>query len=101
MPGNPGYNERPIRGGEKTRMRNISVAALALAGIVFSNGPAAAYFFDDSNYWGPLKYPVPYAYGYSYARGRCGHYYARPWIVSPCGGRVSRHGHRHKKRLDN
>ena len=43
--------------------------------------------------------PVPYAYGYSYARARCGHYWAQPWIVSPCGGsRVVRHRHRHKSR---
>ena len=80
-------------------MRKISVAALALAGALFSNGPAAAYF-DDSNYWGPPLYPVPYAYGYSYARGRCGHYYAKPWIAPPCGGVGRHHHHRHKKRID-
>jgi hypothetical protein len=82
-------------------MRNLSLSALALTGVLLSYGPAAAYI-DDSNYFGPLKYPVPYAYGYTYARGRCGHYYARPWIApSPsCGARVSRHVHRHKRRID-
>jgi len=80
-------------------MRKTIVAALALAGSLLAS-PAPAYF-DDSNYFGPPVYPVPYAYGYSYARARCGHYYAKPWIVgSSCGSRVVRHHHRHKQRLD-
>ena len=80
-------------------MRKRMVAALALGGAVLASNPAPA-FYDDSHYSGPPIYPVPYAYGYSYARARCGHYWARPWIVSPCGGRrVARHGHRHKQRL--
>jgi hypothetical protein len=80
-------------------MRKIMVAALALSSALLASSPASAYF-DDSHYSGPPVYPVPYAYGYSYARARCGHYWARPWIVRPCGGsRGVRHSHRHKKRL--
>ena len=79
-------------------MRKTIVAALALAGSLLAS-PAPAYF-DDSNYFGPPVYPVPYAYGYSYARARCGHYYAKPWIVGSCGSRVVRHHHRHKQRLE-
>ena len=80
-------------------MRKTMVAALALWGAVLASSPAPAYF-DDSHYRGPPIYPVPYAYGYSYARARCGHYWARPWIVRSCGGsRMVRHSHRHKKRL--
>jgi len=79
-------------------MRKTMIAALALAGSSLAS-PAPAYF-DDSNYFGPPAYPVPYAYGYTYARARCGHYYAQPWIVGACGSRVVRHHHRHKQRLD-
>ena len=80
-------------------MRKRMVAGLALCGAVLASSPAPA-FYDDSHYSGPPIYPVPSAYGYSYARARCGHYWAQPWIVSPCGGgRAARHHHRHKKRL--
>jgi hypothetical protein len=78
-------------------MRKTMLAALALSGAVLASSPAPAHF-DDSYYGGPPIYPVPYAYGYTYARARCGHYWAQPWIVRPCGGsRVVRHHHRHKK----
>jgi hypothetical protein len=80
-------------------MRNTMLAAMVLSGTLLASGEASAYF-DDSHYWGPPVYPVPYAYGYSYARARCGHYWARPWIVNPCGGRVVRHSHRrHRKQV--
>ena len=79
-------------------MRNTIIAALVLGGALLSSGQAPAYF-DDSHYSGPPVYPVPYAYGYSYARARCGHYWKRPWIVNPCGGRHVRHSYRHKKRV--
>jgi hypothetical protein len=79
-------------------MRKTIVAALALTGSLLA--PPASAHIDDSNYFGPPVYPVPYAYGYTYARARCGHYYAEPWIVHPCGSRLARHHHRHKKRLD-
>jgi len=78
-------------------MRKTMVAALALSGAVLASSPAPAHF-DDSYYSGPPIYPVPYAYGYTYARARCGHYWAQPWIVHPCGGsRAVRHHRRHKK----
>lgn len=80
-------------------MRKTIVAALALGGSLLAS-PASAHIIDDSNYFGPPVYPVPYAYGYTYARARCGHYYARPWIVNPCGSRVVRHHHRHKRQVD-
>jgi hypothetical protein len=80
-------------------MLKTTVAAAALASSLIASCPAAAYF-DDSHYRGPPIYPVPYAYGYSYARGRCGHYYARPWIVHPCGPRAARRYHRHGRRID-
>jgi hypothetical protein len=79
-------------------MRNTIIAALVWGGALFSSGQAPAYF-DDSHYRGPPVYPVPSAYGYSYARARCGHYWARPWIVNPCGGRRVRHSYRPKKRM--
>jgi hypothetical protein len=79
-------------------MRKLTVVAIAAGGWLFAGSPAAA-FFDDSHYWGPPVYPVPYAYGYSYARFRCGHYWAEPWIARPiCGSRVARH--RYKRRID-
>ena len=78
-------------------MRTTPVAAFVLTGALLASTPALAYF-DDSHYRGPPVYPVPYAYGYSYARARCGHYYAQPWIVRGCGGRVLRRSHRHTKR---
>ncbi|MFZ0854488.1 MAG: hypothetical protein WAO08_35470, partial [Hyphomicrobiaceae bacterium] len=65
-------------------MRTTPVAAFVLTGALLASTPALAYF-DDSHYRGPPVYPVPYAYGYSYARARCGHYYAQPWIVRGCG----------------
>jgi hypothetical protein len=78
-------------------LTGLLLASSLLASSLLASSPALA-FFDDSNYRGPPVYPVPYAYGYSYARARCGHYYARPWIVSPCGSRVQRRTHRHQKR---
>jgi hypothetical protein len=78
-------------------MRTTPVAAFVLTGALLASTPSLAYF-DDSHYWGPPVYPVPYAYGYSYARARCGHYYAQPWIVRGCGSGVPRRTHRSKKR---
>jgi hypothetical protein len=79
-------------------MRNMIIAASVLAGALLASTQAPAYF-DDSHYRGPPVYPVPYAYGYSYARARCGHYWARPWIVNPCGRRLVRHSYRQKRRV--
>ena len=78
------------------------VAALALTGsclaTVLASSPAVA-FLDDTAWRGPPYFPVPSAYGYRYARWRCGHYWAEPWIVRPCGGR-SHYRHHHRKRHD-
>ena len=71
-------------------MRTIWIAALALTGALLAASPASA-FYDDTHYWGPPVHPVPHAYGYSYARARCGHYWASPWIVKPrCASRTVR-----------
>jgi hypothetical protein len=78
-------------------LTGLLLASSLLASSLLASSPALA-FFDDSHYRGPPVYPVPYAYGYSYARARCGHYYAQPWIVGPCGSRVLRRTHRHQKR---
>src|SRR5262245_51516748 len=94
-------SEAAVRVG-RIEMRMTIVAALALTGsclaTVLASSPAVA-FLDDTAWRGPPYFPVPSAYGYRYARWRCGHYWAEPWIVRPCGGR-GHYRHHHRKRHD-